>query len=364
MRALALARREQPAVAPRGALQRVGGGEREVRPRAALSSRRDARASPAIASAFHDVRILSSRPGRCRRSRAANSFARAESRRACASGSAMPQSRRDLRRAASRRAGSTRGLRSSAGRRDRSAARRRRIPPRTATRAPRRASRRRTCPPRPRCRHRGSSRTRRRPRASRASARRRSRRAARSNAARRSRRARSAYSAEQRPVVVEHLLEVRDLPLRDRPNSGRSRRPADRGCRLPPSVEPVERTIGSAPRSPAARHARTAQSCELGHVRELRRAAETRRAARSKVVRISSSARVARIVGQRRAGSASGSRLASARFELVALRGDRRRPSRDRRARRAAAGREIPAARNGRPSGNRCRRRTDRPAAS
>ena len=52
---------------------------------------RPACAMPAIMSAFQLVRTFSSRPGRTRRSRAANSFARAESASASHSASALPR---------------------------------------------------------------------------------------------------------------------------------------------------------------------------------------------------------------------------------------------------------------------------------
>ena len=51
------------------------------------SRARDARANPAIDSAFHAVRILSSRPGRTRFSRASNSAVLAPASLVCASGS-------------------------------------------------------------------------------------------------------------------------------------------------------------------------------------------------------------------------------------------------------------------------------------
>ena len=174
MRPPVLVGREQAAIAPQNRAQKVERPPRRGDP-SARSSTRPACSMPWIISAFQEVRILSSRPGRTRCSRAANSLcARAFEHglrrllRTARAARPLPRSGCAMRRCQCRPS-KFGGLVQTVDARRRPRTLRRRAAPR-----PPPATRRRTCPPRARSRRRGWSSSRLRAIASRASPSRRS----------------------------------------------------------------------------------------------------------------------------------------------------------------------------------------------
>ncbi len=216
--------------------------------RSARLRTRAAIARPRIISAFQLVRIFSSRPGQTRVLRCASNFARPSSSSRCAVESGCPvaaaisSSERHTRRCqCSSKLGSWSRPKRAAEHGEFRVGR--------PAPSPAPASRRRSGLPRPRNPHPGSSRTRR----LRCCRRRRADGTWPGGGERMSRSTQSAVSAairrkmsspltwnsralerQQRAVVVEHLLEVRDGPRAGPPSSGRSRRPAGRRCRPRP----------------------------------------------------------------------------------------------------------------------------------
>ena len=213
MRAAVLVGGQQPAVAPERARMKSSARVADSA-RSARASARAAMARPRIMSAFHEVRILSSRAGRDARVAQREQLAARRSRAAHASccGVLSEALRRPPRwpRTACR---CQRPSKFGGAVEPEARARTARTPPPSARARTSSRPRRRTCPRGLRSRHRGSSRSRLPAPASRAAPSPRSPR-------RRARRTRSPVASaasrvhrQQRAVVVQHLLEVRNHPV-------------------------------------------------------------------------------------------------------------------------------------------------------
>ena len=337
MGAVALARREQPAVAPRRAPQRVGGGHREIGPRGLVQRARRAR-EPGDRERVPRRQDLVVQPGAhpARARREERGLGRGEPRLRLAFGHGEPL--RPRRPAAPQRADSTRGLRNSARRRVRSAA------------------------PRPRSRAGVQQRAHllARPdvelallavavgveaRVERAIRRTHLAGHPADDAARHVREARFAghprevrVQRQQRPVVVEHLLEVRNRPL------GIDAVAAEAAAELV-----VDAAVGHLRERDAhdveglgvaGARVRAQAELEVGRVGKLGRRTEAAVDGIEAALELGERASAAD-AGSARAPPGAGSRLASAVAQLRGLLRDRRRPARDRPRRCAAGDRET-----------------------
>ena len=356
-----LVHRQQPAVAPAVRAQEIRGARRGIS-RSARSSARAAAARPAIARPFQAVEDLlvaagpdppvarreqlrarrierrhSLRSSSDRLPRATSPAARTRAGASCPSKLAVavePEAPREHRVFALRRAG----------------------------RGPRPASRRRTCPRGLRNRRRASSRSRPRRAPGRGASSRRSRAATRRNSGSPVATAACALRREQLAVVVQHLLEVRDHPVRHRPSSGRSRRRAGRRARPRPCASSVSVAMYSACRSgwsssAVARQSRSRNSRFIG-CGNLGAPPKPPNRRRSRVA--ARRAPLASGAGDERGGPVGrrGQHLAEHLDQRVALACGCRRRARDSTAATRASTSRKPACRISRPAGNRCRRRT------